>query len=136
MKSSSRFVLDTNVLVSRVILPRSIPAQAVRKALRTGQLLMSDDAFAEITRVLKQSKFDRYVTAEERREFLHGLFHISELVIVHQRFQVCRDPRDNMLLELAVNGEADFILTGDEDLLALGPFRGIAIWTPANYLLQ
>ena len=136
MKNNSRFVLDTNVLVSRVILPGSIPAQAVRKALQTGQLLMSDATFAEVTRVLSRTKFDRYVTTEERCEFLQSLFHISELVAINRTIQVCRDPKDNMLLELAINGRADFILTGDADLLALGPFRGITIWTPADYLLQ
>ncbi|MBV9035454.1 MAG: putative toxin-antitoxin system toxin component, PIN family, partial [Acidobacteriaceae bacterium] len=130
MKSSSRFVIDTNVLVSRVILPASIPAQAVRKALQTGQLLMSDAIFSEIARVLARAKFDRYVTAEDRREFLQSLFHISEFVMIVHTVQVCRDPKDNMLLELAVNGQANFILTGDDDLLALGSFHGVPIWTP------
>jgi predicted nucleic acid-binding protein len=47
---------------------------------------------------------------------------------------VCRDPKDNMILELAVSGEADFIITGDEDLLILNPFQSIQILTPDAWL--
>ena len=48
--------------------------------------------------------------------------------------RACRDPDDDKLLELAVNGAADFIVTGDDDLLVMNPFRGIAIVTPAEFL--
>ena len=48
--------------------------------------------------------------------------------------QACRDPRDNKFLEIAVNGEADIIISGDEDLLVLHPFRGIEIVTPKIYV--
>jgi len=53
---------------------------------------------------------------------------------ITERIEVCRDPKDNMFLELAVNGHADVIITGDADLIALHPFRGIAILNPATYL--
>jgi predicted nucleic acid-binding protein len=46
----------------------------------------------------------------------------------------CRDVRDNHILEVAVNGQAQVIVTGDEDLLVLNPFRGITILRPADYL--
>jgi len=55
-------------------------------------------------------------------------------VPVFTTIRVCRDPRDDKFLELAVDGRADLILTGDSDLLTLHPFRGIAILTPAQYL--
>jgi putative PIN family toxin of toxin-antitoxin system len=48
--------------------------------------------------------------------------------------RACRDPRDDKFLEVAVHGHADLIVTGDADLLALNPFQGIAILTPAEYL--
>ena len=48
--------------------------------------------------------------------------------------EVCRDPKDDQILELAVSGNADCIVTGDDDLLTLNPFRGIAIITPADFL--
>ncbi len=57
-----------------------------------------------------------------------------ELISVHTRVQVCRDPKDDKLLALALDGHADAIITGDKDLLTLHPFEGIAIITPAAYL--
>ncbi len=136
MRSSPRFVLDTNVLVSRLILPNSVPAQAVRTALQAGQLVMSDAMHAEIRRVLSRSKFDRYLAEKDRQEFFRDLFEISELVPILFCIRACRDPKNNAILELAVNGSADFILTGDEDLLTLGSFHEIPIWTPAQYLAR
>ena len=53
-----------------------------------------------------------------------------------QHVQACRDPRDNKFLEVAVNGRADILVSGDKDLLALHPFRGIDIITPADYLTR
>ena len=53
-----------------------------------------------------------------------------------QRVELCRDPRDDQFLELALAGRADFLLTGDTDLLTLHPFRGTAILTSAAYLGQ
>jgi uncharacterized protein len=59
---------------------------------------------------------------------------VVELVPITQRVELCRDPRDDKFLELALAGWADFLLTGDADLLTLHPFRGTAILTPAAYL--
>ena len=61
---------------------------------------------------------------------------IVDTVEIVARVQACRDPRDDKFLDVAVNGRADVIVTGDADLLALNPFRGIAILTPAAYLAR
>ncbi len=58
---------------------------------------------------------------------------IAEPLMISERVAACRDPTDDKFLELAVNGYADLIVSGDADLLALNPFRGIAIITPAAY---
>jgi predicted nucleic acid-binding protein len=58
----------------------------------------------------------------------------STLVEVFETIRVCRDPKDNMLLELAVSGKADVIVTGDTDLLVLNPFKNIAILQPVAFL--
>jgi predicted nucleic acid-binding protein len=60
----------------------------------------------------------------------------AELVTITARIAACRDPTDDKFLELAVNGHADLIVSGDADLLALNPFRGIPIVTPATFLVQ
>ena len=134
MMSRQRIVVDTNALVSRLRLPDSVAAQAVRKAVDTGQLLVSESTLAELAGVLARPKFDRYVTIEDRQQFLRLLGRVAELVPIVYRVQACRGPADDKFLELAVNGEADLIVTGDDDLLALHPFQGIPIVTPAAYL--
>jgi uncharacterized protein len=134
MTSSHRVVVDTNVLVSRLLLPGSIPGQAVRKAVDTGQLLISDDMMAELAAVLSRSKFDPYVTIGDRQEFIRLLGRVAERIPITYTVHACRDPKDNMLLELAVNGSADLIVTGDQDLLVLRVYQEIPIITPAAYV--
>jgi uncharacterized protein len=136
MKARERVVVDTNALISRLLLPSSIPGQAVRKAVAEAQLLASDDTLFELADVLGRSKFDPYVTVEERRDFLRLFDRIAERVPIVHVVRACRDPRDDKFLELAVNGAAQLIITGDGDLLALHPFRGIDILAPASYLAR
>ena len=131
-----RVVLDTNALVSRLLLPESPPGRAVRRAVDESDVLMSAATLAELADVLSRPKFDRYVTIEERQGFLRRLGEIAELVEIVSPVRACRDPRDDKFPEVAVSGGADFIVTGDADLLALDPFGGIAILTPAAYLAR
>jgi uncharacterized protein len=79
-------------------------------------------------------KFDRYLSEEQREAFLIALVQSSTLVEVTKTITACRDPKDNMLLELAVSGKADVIVTGDTDLLVLHPFKKIAILQPEAFL--
>jgi uncharacterized protein len=134
MTSSHRIVVDTNVLVSRLLLPGSTPGRAVRKAVDTGQLLISDAAMSELAAVLARPKFDPYVTIGDRQEFIRLLGRVAERVPITYTVHACRDPKDNMLLELAVNGSADLIVTGDQDLLVLHVYQDIPIITPAAYI--
>jgi uncharacterized protein len=129
-----RIVIDTNMFVSTSIARSSIPAEAVAKGLRMGTVLGSLDTWHELEDVLMRSKFDKYRTADLRRDFLQYLQVALELISVHTTVQICRDPKDDKLLALALDGNADIIVTGDKDLLTLHPFRGIAIITPAAYL--
>jgi putative PIN family toxin of toxin-antitoxin system len=129
-----RCVVDTNVIVSASLLSRSVPRQAVRKVLIEGALLFSDITMDELKKVLFRSKFDRYVSREERALFLAQVAVAAEFVPVIQLVRECRDPKDDKFLEVALNGRADTIITGDEDLLAMHPWRGIAILSPADYL--
>lgn len=134
MKAKERLVIDTNAFISRLLLPNSIPAQAVRKAVDSGQLLVSEATLNELADVLSRVKFDAYVTLEERQQFLRLLARIVELVPIVYRVRVCRDPKDDQILEVAVNGSADLIVTGDQDLLSLRRFQDIRIISPAAYL--
>src|SRR5579863_2393738 len=99
-----RAVIDTNVLVSAVIFPNSVPRQAVRKALHQGILLFSDSTLNELKSVLFRSKIDRYVSREERAVFLAQLESVAEMVPTVQIVSACRDPKDDKFLEVALNG--------------------------------
>ena len=134
MQIRPRIVLDTNALVSRLLIPNSIPGQAVRKAVDAGDILMSESTLFELADILGRKKFHAYVSIQDREEFLRMLGRIVKMVTVLHAVHDCRDVRDNQILEVAVNGQAQVIVTGDEDLLALNPFRDISIMTPADYL--
>jgi putative PIN family toxin of toxin-antitoxin system len=134
MKAPRRVIIDTNVFVSAIILPLSIPRQAVDKALGQGVLLFSEATMSELAEVLFREKLDRYVSREEREGFLRQLSGMVEFVPIVHRVRECRDPRDDKFLEVALNGRAQVIVTGDADLLRMGPWRRIGIVAPEEYL--
>lgn len=136
MKARTRVVVDTNVLLSRLLVPGSVPAQAVRRAVDQGQILASEATLEELADVLSRPKFDRYLTVSERQQFLRLFMRIAQWVPILHPVQACRDPRDDKFPALAVNGEAGVIITGDQDLLVLDPFRDVRILEPAAYLAQ
>jgi uncharacterized protein len=129
-----RCVIDTNVFVSAAVFSPSVPRQAVSKALKDDLLLFSEYTMDELKEVLFRSKFDRYVSRKERILFLAQLGRVAEFVPVIQLLRECRDSKDDKFLEVALNGRADLIITGDADLLALHPWRDIAILSPTEYL--
>lgn len=131
---TERVVIDTNVLISAALDEESVPARARNHTVHHGQLIATDQTFAELVSRLLSPKFDRYVSRAARETLLQQIQPITEFVSVIQTIRVCRDARDDMFLEAAVNGRADVIISGDKDLLALHPFAGIRIVTPAAYL--
>jgi putative PIN family toxin of toxin-antitoxin system len=134
MRARERIVADTNCLVSRLLLPSSVPGDAVRKAVDSGLLLVCEATMNELADVLGRRKFDHYITIADRQQFLRLLGRVAEFVPIVYPVRECRDPKDDKFLEVALNGKADLILTGDTDLLALNPWQGIAILSPARYL--
>jgi putative PIN family toxin of toxin-antitoxin system len=129
-----RVVLDTNALISRLLVPASIPSRAVQRAISGHVVLASDATIMELADVLSRRKFDPYVSVEHRKAFLRLFGRVAERVTILHVVRACRDPKDDKVLELAVNGAADVIVTGDADLLALNPFRGIRIVSPADFI--
>jgi putative PIN family toxin of toxin-antitoxin system len=127
-------VVDNNILISRLLLPNSLPAVAVRLALNEGIMLISEEVLLELTDVFNRKKFDKYVSLDERKEFICQLEVIAYKVEIVEKLKVCRDPKDDKFLELAVNGKAKFIITGDEDLLVLNTFKGIEILNPRGFI--
>jgi uncharacterized protein len=133
-KRERRFVLDANVLVSAALFKQSKPRQALDKVLELGCLLLSDAVLSELEEVFFRPKFDRYLSSTKRVAFLENLVDVSLLVDIISQINDCRDPKDNKYLELAISGDAEHLISGDNDLLVLNPFRGISIITPQSFL--
>ena len=129
-----RFVIDTNILVSSILIKSSLPDLAFKKARETGIILVSELTFQELKVVLNRPKFDRYISLDIRHQFIAKFKLESELVLRSRTVKRCRDPKDNKFLEVAINGNATHIITGDKDLLELHPFEGIFIFTPSQFL--
>lgn len=130
-----RYVFDANVIISALLFENSKPAQVLRYALENGEVLLSLDLLEELNEVLGRERFNQYVTSEEREEFLEALVERAVLVEITENVQECRDPKDDKVLELALNGEAQYIISGDRDLLVLHPFRDVLVIT-ADELLK
>lgn len=134
MSESPRYVFDTNTLISALLFAHSRPGQAFRHALKHGRILSSSATMEELAEVLQRAKFERYVTAAEREEFLAAFVERAFFVEPSEVIRTCRDAKDDKFLELAVSGGASYIITGDDDLLVLHPFRDVAIMAPAEFL--
>lgn len=129
-----RVVFDTNVIVSALLFEESVPATAFFKVLQQGEVLISGQLMNEVQKILQRKKFDRYLSIDEREAFLIALVQTAALIEPSEVISVCRDPDDNMILELAVSGKAQVIVSGDSDLLVLHPFQGIDLLTPQAFL--
>jgi putative PIN family toxin of toxin-antitoxin system len=129
-----RIVLDTNVLISALLLRGSVTRRAFDSAFANGKVLLSFELLAELNEVLGRKQFRKYVDEVDVRCFIAALLRECEWVQVATTVVACRDPKDNKILALAVDGRATLIVTGDDDLLSLDPFRGIRIERPDQFL--
>ena len=139
MSRIRRVVLDTSTLVSAALRIGSVPHQALLKSLGSCDVCASPETLAELEQVLGRKKFDRYLDRESRlsfvalmRRYVH-LFAVqnADVEAVHPP---CRDSNDAKFLALLLAAEADALVSSDEDLLVLHPWRGIGILTPAEFI--
>jgi uncharacterized protein len=119
-----RVVLDTNVLVSAALKQKSMPGMAALRVERRGGMLKSVATEQQLFEVIGRPYFHSLIDPDTQA-WLSKLMAAAELVRITDRVAACRDPTDDKFLELAVNGHADLIVSGDGDLLALNPFRDI-----------
>jgi putative PIN family toxin of toxin-antitoxin system len=99
-------VLDTNCLVSGFLFPQSAPGQALDLVLDKYRLLMSIEAAAELTDVMRRGKFDQFLTRESREELVANTIRESRFIETSTTITECRDPKDNKFLELATDGRS------------------------------
>jgi uncharacterized protein len=130
----SRIVADTNVLISFALNPRGGAGQAVVHILRHHELCGTPETVAEFFSVLFSAKIARFVSFEACEQVAAFLLPFVNLRRVELAVAACRDPKDDKFLEAAVAAKAECIVTGDADLLVLHPFRGVGIFSPADFL--
>ncbi len=129
-----RVVIDTSSLISALLKPLSIPAQALTFLGAHCDLMASVETLAELENVLGRSYLDRYRSREERADFLEKYREMVNVIDVLDEVQDCRDPRDDKFLSLALAAKADLIVSSDADLQVLNPYRGIPVLSPAQVI--
>ncbi len=136
MKADHRLavVVDTNVWISAALSRNGPPARLVRHVLAHGAPVFSVQTFAELQTRVWKPKFDRYLSMEVRRRLLHDLNAAAlwvqpppDMVAVAH----CRDADDDHFIHAALAAGASWLVTGDQDLLAVPPIEGLRILTPA-----
>jgi uncharacterized protein len=127
-----RIVLDTNILVSAALKDKSVPGLAVHLAAKHGIILKSKDTERQALEVLARPYLAPLIPSATLN-WISSLLVKAEEVAITEIVAASRDPTDDKFLELAVNGHADFIVSGDADLLVLNPFRSIPILSPAAF---
>ena len=127
-----RLVVDTNDVVSAALKRLSWPGDTVRRIEKYDGLLKTDVTEQEVMAVLHRPRLALKI-APFFLDNLRRVFAVAELVTITEPVTGCRDPDDDKFLELAVNGHADVIVSGDADLQVLDTFRGIPIITPAAF---
>jgi len=121
-----RVVIDTNIWISFLI-GKSLTGLTDAIIANRVQVLFSDDLFSELLEVLQRPKFKKYFSSAAIEQLLALLYEKIAWVNVVDEFTDCRDKKDNFLLNLSVSGHADYLITGDADLLVLNPFHGVEI---------
>ncbi|MTJ06744.1 putative toxin-antitoxin system toxin component, PIN family [Anabaena sp. UHCC 0204] len=112
-------VIDTNVLVSAALSPDGTARKALDKAYKQFKIAQSEETYQELKTRIYKPKFDKYISHEEREDFLEIVKKYSKFIEIRTQVEICRDPDDNKFLELAKDSNAEFLITGDQDLLSL-----------------
>jgi putative PIN family toxin of toxin-antitoxin system len=125
---NKKVVLDTNLWISFLISKRldTIDELLLREKIT---LLFSAELIEEFIKVSSRPKFKKYFAKEDIRKLLSFFDIYGKLIRINSSVKICRDIKDNFLLNLAIDGKADFLVTGDVDLLSLKEIENIPILT-------
>lgn len=131
-------VIDTNVWISGLLTRLGTPAQLTRNVVKFCRPVFTSDTSAELKQRLWLPKFDRYVSMEDRKKLLHDLDTVAFWITVPEKIArqtFCRDADDNKFIHAALAAGADWLVTGDRDLLVLSESlsgAGVRIVSPAD----
>lgn len=121
-----RIVIDTNVFVIGLI-GKGNPKLIDLLTDNNFVVLFSNESYNELIEVINRPKFKKLFTSERIFRLLELLDIIKEIVEISSSTDICRDAKDNFLLDLAKDGNSDFIITEDYDLLVLNPYHNTKI---------
>jgi uncharacterized protein len=129
-------VIDTNVLLSAALSPDGTARKALDKAYKQFKIAQSEETYQELKTRIYKPKFNKYISDEERQDFLEVVKKYSQFIEIKTQLDICRDPDDNKFLELAKDANAEFLITGDQDLLSLKTLAKYQnqIITPRDFL--
>ena len=127
-----KIIIDTNLWISFLI---SGEYQKMDVLFSSGKirLLFSERLFAEFIRVAGREKFRKYFSKHHMDELFAKMKKVAKIVRTTTVQTQCRDSKDNFLLELAIDGSADYLITGDKDLLELKTVKKTKIVTIADF---
>ena len=125
-------VLDTNIWVSFLI-GQNLDEMEDRFLLNDIHILTSEDQLREVRDVIARPMFARYFSIVERDSLEEFLVKTALPVSPSEKIELCRDPKDDFLLEIANAGDADYLVTGDEDLLVLKAIKRTRIIRLAEF---
>ena len=129
-----RIVIDSNVIISAALTKNNTSSKTVRLIEEEHTMLISEATIEELLKTILKTKFNRYfIPLDTRIEIISRYSNKADWITPTHHIVVCRDPKDNIFLELALSGKADCIITGDPDLLVLNPFENIPIITPKEF---
>lgn len=139
MSSDLRVVVDTNVLVSGLFGIKNSPSSRILNAIRSQKIILvsSPLIIKEIGEVINRKRIIKLtkMSPKERKDFIDKLIERSDLTLGKQLSQmVGRDIKDDKFLACGIEGKADYIITGDEDLLVLKKYQGLKIVAPREFL--
>jgi len=115
---SCKVIIDTNIWISFLI-GKSLPGLQNHLNSQFIQVITCKEQILELTEVFKKPKIKKYFSKEQVIEFLELLDESSQNVDIKTKTSLCRDPKDNYLISLAIDSKADYLITGDNDLLDL-----------------
>jgi len=132
VNKSIRIILDTNLWISFLISNNFDKLTQLLLSNRI-KLLFSNELLEEFLNVVNMPKLRKYFSKTKLSSLMQQVNAHAEFVEVTSIVNDCRDIKDNFLLALAIDGNADFLLTGDKDLLVLNPYRSTKILTLTEF---
>lgn len=132
MKKSSRIIIDTNLWVS-FLLTRKFSFIDRLLSQNKVQLLFCRELLDELMEVIGRPKLQKFFKPDDKKIVLDLIARYADYVTVTSNVAVCRDEKDNFLLSLAGDAKADFLITGDKDLLVIKRFENTEIVTIVEY---